>query len=392
MENRPTIELLEKIRSGYCLPALSAIALQLIEMASKETSSVNDLAELIEKDPSLTVRVLGLANSALLRNGTQITTLGDAVRKIGIDRLRIMTLSLSLRDVYPMGKRGPLDYEAFWRSSLYRALIAKSLARELRTCKPDEAFIAGLTLEIGLLVFYDLLLKGKSDVPTLSLYPMEGLLDWERQTFGLTHRQAGAEALRYWRFPDAFIECQAVYPGAPNKENISPLAFTCSVAGKFASLISEKSAGWHVTFVETELSFGIGSATLADILAAAFDEVESTALSLNLEMSKEKDILGLMAKARDILNKLTDTAASWAHFAFDSRRHAGPSVPQKETGYPLQERLRIVAKEIGAPLKTIVDFAAKLNARLDPGSIEGAQARVIMEEAKKVELALSMLL
>jgi len=69
-----------------------------------------------------------------------------------------------------MGKVGPLDYENFWRISLYRGLIAKSLAHHLKSCNPDETFVAGLILEIGFLIFYDIFLKGGKDetIPDLS--------------------------------------------------------------------------------------------------------------------------------------------------------------------------------------------------------------------------------
>lgn len=65
-----------------------------------------------------------------------------------------MGLLLSLRNTFPMGKVGPLDYEKFWRIfSLYRGLIGKSLAHHLKSYNPEEAFVAGLILEIGFLIF-----------------------------------------------------------------------------------------------------------------------------------------------------------------------------------------------------------------------------------------------
>jgi len=58
------VDLLETIRSGYRLPHLSTVATKLVELASDDTCSAKDLATLIEKDPSLAIRVLTMANSA----------------------------------------------------------------------------------------------------------------------------------------------------------------------------------------------------------------------------------------------------------------------------------------------------------------------------------------
>ena len=53
--------------------------------------------------------------------------MAQAILLVGHTRLRVMALSLSLRDSFPFGKAHSLDYEYFWKASLYRALIAQDL-------------------------------------------------------------------------------------------------------------------------------------------------------------------------------------------------------------------------------------------------------------------------
>src|SRR5208283_1166780 len=113
--------------------------------------------------------------------------------RVGSDHLRVMALSLSLRDTFPMGRVGPIDFEKFWRSSLYQALIAKSLARKLRTCNPEGAFTAGLVLEIGFLIFFDIFLKGKEvEIKEIELHTLESQLAWETKNYGIDHRKIGS--------------------------------------------------------------------------------------------------------------------------------------------------------------------------------------------------------
>src|SRR5271157_4434758 len=257
--------ILQKIREGYLLPVLSPVAISLMELASSETSSVDDLAYLIAKDPSFTVRLLGLANSAFFRNAEQITTIENAVMKIGFTRLRIMALFISLRDTFPMGKVGPMDYEQFWRASLYRAILAKGLAKSFRNCNPEEAFVAGLTLEIGLLIIFDLFIKGKvDDMP--APYPLENLLMWEKAQFGIDHREIGEQALRHWKFPEMFLQCQKIHLNEKPQAELHPLALLCDTARRFSYVVSEKAAGWHVIFTETETIYGIKSSVLTPLL------------------------------------------------------------------------------------------------------------------------------
>ncbi|MFP4037938.1 MAG: HDOD domain-containing protein, partial [Desulfobacteraceae bacterium] len=203
----------EKIRSaiaaGYNLPALSPVAMEAVELASREGVPASKIAGVIERDPSLAARLLKLANSPFFRAGMPIGTLTQAVVKLGFDRVRMMALSISLRDTFPMGKKGPMDYEKFWRLSLYRALIAKALASHLKTAHPEEAFVGALLEEIGLLVFYDLFIKDRiENPPPLDLDDLENLLLWEKEAFGIDHRQVGRFVLSQWAFPDKILLCQ----------------------------------------------------------------------------------------------------------------------------------------------------------------------------------------
>ena len=235
--------LLKSIASGYSLPPLSVAAIKLIELASDDTSSADDLARVIDKDPALAARLLTLANNAFFRSISPVSTLKQAIVRIGFHQLRIMALSLSLRETFPMGKEGGMDYEKFWRSSLYRALLAKSLARHLKSCNPEEAFAAGLIHEIGLIIFFDLLLKGKDGGFTIDLARLEWTLAQERDRYGIDHRQTGEAALRYWKFPDDMIACQSLYGNEALLEDAPPLARVCEMARRLSQTLFQYSKG-----------------------------------------------------------------------------------------------------------------------------------------------------
>ncbi len=294
--NRKNNSILEKIGEGYGLPVLSPIALRLRELASSETSSIDDLTSLITKDPSLAARLLKLANGAFFGNAGQITTIEHAVMRVGFTRLRDMALAISLRDTFPIGKVGPMDYEKFWKSSLYRAIIAKGLTSTVGTCNPEEVFVAGLTLEIGLLIFFDLFIKGKVDSMP-GPYPFETLLAWEQAQCGVNHREIGRQALRYWNFPEIILECQVACLNEKQQGSVPPLALICDAARRFSYLISEKGVGWHVTYTDIETRCGIKSQVLTPLLVSAFNEVQEISESLKVKICREGDLIELLEKA-----------------------------------------------------------------------------------------------
>ena len=375
-------DLFRRLESGYALPSLSVIAIRLVELASEENCSVTELAALIGKDPSLTVRLLKLANSAFFRGGEPAITLKQAILRIGFRQLRIMALSLSLRDTFPMGTVGALDYERFWRTSLYRALLAKSLARHLGTCDPEAAFVGGLTLGVGFLIFYDLFIKGSETQLERGLDALDRLLAWETERFGIDHRMVGEAAMRYWKFPEEIIICQQGY----KPEVTLPLPRLCESARVLSHMLLHKSTDFQSLFSEAKDSFGLSNDTINDIILATFEEVQDIAETLRIETNKEKDLLDLMEKANRALSHISERISSLRHeeslpsFESLSGRTAGQEY--------VAETLQAVAHEIRNPLVTVAGFARRLAATVDPLSKGGAYARIILEEARRLEAAL----
>jgi HD-like signal output (HDOD) protein len=378
-------EILDRISSGYSLPALSPVAMRLVRLASIENITIDDLAEVIEKDPSLTIRLLRLANSAFLCHTGQVTTINQAINVMGLNRLRIMALSLSLRDTFPLGRVGPFDYEEFWKISLYQALLAKSLSERLKTCPSDEAFIGGLTLEVGVLLFYDLLIKGKKEVPNIHMQPLLPLLQWEDESFGINHRQIGEAVLKYWGFPDNIILCQKYYNIGTDTGKVPELAFVCDMAREFSALIRQKSMDWQMSFSRAEGIYHLEYDVLSDILISVFEEVQEISASFRVEMNRKQDMLALMEKANNALSALFEKVAHLNDIKAVTQQ---PSASVAGKDMSVKEALQVVVHEIRNPLTAIGGFARKLEKKLNPSSEEWQYVRIIVEESMRLEAAI----
>ncbi|MBN2655252.1 MAG: HDOD domain-containing protein [Nitrospirae bacterium] len=379
-------EIIDKIKSGYSLPSLSTVALKLVEMASVETTSVDEMTNLIEKDPALTVRLLKTANSAFFRTQSPITTVEQSIMRIGLNHLRMMALSLSLRDTFPLGKVGSMDYEKFWRASVYQALLAKSLANQLKICKPEEAFVAGLVLEIGFLIFHDLFIKNSDIKFENRLYPIEDQIAWEEENFGINHRKVGKAALTFWQFPQIIVECQDYYAANIGDQDIPPLARMTVVAHEFSSLICDESLQWDTIFNKTENIYKIDHDILTDMLISTFEEVEQLAASLKVEMNRQNDIIALIEKAHSALTTLSHKLLS-PDRTLPSFSNLAESINDEK----VRSALQAVAHEIRNPLVAVGGFAKKLAASIDPASPEWQYVEVITKEAERLQKAFSMM-
>jgi HD-like signal output (HDOD) protein len=388
MDKEKISEFLEKLESGYSLPTLSPIALKLVELAADENSSVKDLVDLIEKDPSLAVRLLKLANSAFFSTVHPCATLNQAVVNIGFNRLRIMALSISLRDTFPMEKEGPLDYNQFWRISLYRALIAKSLAGYLESTNQDEAFVAGLIREIGLLIFYDIFIKGKDEQVSLDLVPIEDLMAWEKERYGIDHREVGEAALGYWNFPDNIVNCLRSPAAKDDDSNVSDLMKVCNIADSVSAILFLETGQFHSIYEEVGKYLGLDRDKINNMLIQTFAQVDDIAVNLKVELDKEKDLISIMEKANNALSHISEKIAE------------GDSVVRERGDYPsldsldsddnvVTNTLQAVAHEIRNPLLAVGGFAKKLSDSLEPDSKGGRYSKIILKEASRLEKVLS---
>jgi HD-like signal output (HDOD) protein len=384
-------KLIGRLEAGYALPALSIVAMRLVELASDDACSASDLAGLIERDPALATRLIRLANSAFFKTGQPATSLKQAIMRIGFHQLRIMALSLSLRETFPMGRIGAFDYEEFWRASLYRALIAKSLASRLKTCNPEEAFVAGLTLEVGFLILFDLFIRERGSEIGGELDRLDELLPWERGEYGIDHREVGEIVLRFWKFPETVTECQACHGRAAFPPRQAPsLATICDLARELSGALLQPSQDFTVLFEYGRETFGLDHNSINEIVLDAFQQVMEIAESLKIAVNRDTDLLELMEKANRALSRISERIARYQDRAEGDAPPSFETLAAKAGGHaPIAYTLEAVAHEIRNPLVAVAGFAKKLATSLDPSSKGGRYARIILDEARRLEVALN---
>ncbi|SPF44825.1 hypothetical protein SBDP1_500049 [Syntrophobacter sp. SbD1] len=379
--------IIRQLESGYALPPLSALAVKLLELASDEEATVEQMVMLIEKDPSLTVRLLNLANSSFFGAGRPAATLSHAVMRLGGNQIKLMALSISLRGAFPMGRVERFDYEMFWRVSLYRGLIAKALAQRSGAVNPEEAFLSAMTLEIGLPILFDLFIKGRPARFELDMEPLGKLLANERAAYGLDHRQVGAAALRFWKFPDHIVECQRLYGEAARVPGVSVLCALCDLARLFSKILLKSPGAFHLFYAEAGRILHLSHEDIHEIVIETFAEVEAIALGLKLEIDKDKDLMEVMEKANRALVRISQKISQFSEEKFHEELPSFASIDQKAK--MVTDTLQAVAHEIRNPLMAVGGFARRLAISLDPLSQPGKYAKVILEEALRLEETLA---
>ena len=226
------------------LPAIPSIAQKILSIRIATDEGERALLELIEKDPSIMSKIIGLANSPMFGTNRKILSLNDAVALMGTKRVKMIALSFAIMTSMTRKSEGILDVQKLWKHSLSVAMTMETLARYMpydRRPADDEIYLSGLLHDIGFLVL-DSLDRQLSDqfhsrLASESGCPMEKI----EAELEISHGELGAKLAIHWGLPEPIIAV-ARYHHSPNDERAAvgqPLVGMSNLAGKLLPSLCE---------------------------------------------------------------------------------------------------------------------------------------------------------
>jgi putative nucleotidyltransferase with HDIG domain len=193
------------------LPAAPAVYRELTQALADDDATAHDVARIFSSDPALCAKILQVVNSAFFGLGRSISSPDEAVTYLGLDTIRMLTLSLAGHSSMPGASRTLID--TLQRHSLQTASLARRIAHG--SACADNAFLAGMLHDIGKLVI------SASDpeyVPQLlRAAGCDGgvLVELEHDRYGCTHAEVGSYLLSLWGLPFDVVEAVALHHHGP---------------------------------------------------------------------------------------------------------------------------------------------------------------------------------
>ena len=197
---------LQSLIGDYELPSFSAAVMKVLTVLRDPDFSMTEVAEHLEGDPGLHVRVLKTVNSAAFGLSKRVGNLHHAVTLLGRSRLETIVLSQAVNSILPSVEMPFFNMTQFWLTAARRASIARALAHHLHPVTQIEAFTAGLLQDMALPILvstrpeeYKVILeRWNSDINS-------SLTALERETFGYDHSTVGALLAEKWDLPKYLI-------------------------------------------------------------------------------------------------------------------------------------------------------------------------------------------
>ncbi|MCK5639748.1 MAG: HDOD domain-containing protein [Gammaproteobacteria bacterium] len=231
----PDEVLKQTIESVDKLPAMPWIAAELLKRRNNPYIKASTLAEIIEKDPSLSAQLIRYASSPLYAYQGKLESVEQAIiRVLGLDFVMDLAFGLSLGKSLRMTSDGPLGLKAFWNHAIYCASLTQMLCNTIEPIRrppPGMGYLAALIHNFGFLLLGHLFPTQFKYLNNIAeKFPDQDISDLESEILGTGHNQMGQWLMKSWKMPEEIIEAVTYHHDPEHNSDYSNYASLIYIA------------------------------------------------------------------------------------------------------------------------------------------------------------------
>ena len=180
------------------LPTFPDVAIKAREAADNENTTAVELAKIINTDTALSARLLKVANSPLFRARNKIENIQIAITRMGNRVVRNLIMSITVEQMFKARSQVMAErFKKAWEHSIHVAAFSRVLAISSPHLDPEQAMLAGLIHDIGVLPI--LLEAEKHDYFIGNPRALDKIIDE-------LHTDVGRLIVEHWDFPESLTE------------------------------------------------------------------------------------------------------------------------------------------------------------------------------------------
>ncbi|MFT6989188.1 MAG: HD-like signal output (HDOD) protein [Paraglaciecola sp.] len=178
---------------------LPEAVIKIKQLIDDDTTSMDDIAEVINYDPAIMSQVLKISNSALYKFPNTITTVTKSIQVIGTRSIYDLVLAYGVANAFKDIDPDVVDLEKFWEQGVSCALLCKYLAEEVGLKEPEKLFVCGLLHNLGELVLVQLNPAEANKCASISSENTPLML--QKKYLGFSYADVSSELLKLWGIP-----------------------------------------------------------------------------------------------------------------------------------------------------------------------------------------------
>ncbi len=217
MSNNSKATWVEKLSTTE-MPVLSAVMRQLNRLTGDDDTEVNQLAEVILKDPHLTSQILKIANSVQYNpSNNSISTISRAIVLLGFRGVRSLCISLMVVDSL-LGKEPRERLLKVMARSFHAAVQAKEVFKQVSDKRHEEVFIAALLYNLGEMAFWAYGGQTADKLDDELKQSMSGSHELIEKELGISFKILSRELGKVWNLGDTLQEALSSSNTSSNKQ------------------------------------------------------------------------------------------------------------------------------------------------------------------------------
>ncbi len=258
-------------KSDPQLTSTPNVYFELKKIVDDPVKSLADAAFVIENDPSLSIRLLKIVNSAFYGFPSKIVSIERAMSLIGAEELQNIVLGTVVIDRFSDIPEGLMSMGDFWARSIRCGLIAQEVDRFLGKEFSETAFLCGILHNIGQLVFFrripelsreiNMMIENKENPTYLDEIKIE------EEVLGFDHYQTGAELTKLWQLPEVLTKSIQLHSYPDSVEKYHKLASIIRLADNYSKMET-----FSCDLAANNLEISIDD--ISNILDKAFEDFE----------------------------------------------------------------------------------------------------------------------
>jgi putative nucleotidyltransferase with HDIG domain len=265
-------DITKKIRNiDLKLPEAPSIIAELNQVIDDPFATSNDVAQVVQKSPSLASSLLRIVNSACYGFPSKIDRISRAVTLIGTREISGLALGICVLQTFKDISGDIIDMRSFTRHSIACGTVARILAALKNYQETEQMFVSGLLHDIGKLIVYKYFSTDAESIFNLAADNGKSVYESEKSILGISHTHIGKFLLRKWKLPRD-LENNIVYHHSPSHAPDPAKASILQMADLIANALGIGSSGEQIIpafDVKAWDAIGISNATVKTVMRQA---------------------------------------------------------------------------------------------------------------------------
>jgi len=274
----------EKIhRIDVQLPEAPELISELNAVISDPLGTSNDIAQVVNKSPSLAAMLLKLVNSAFYGFPAKIDRISRAVSLIGSKEISNLALGLCVMRAFDDISPDVIQLPVFMKHSVACGLMARIMGARVNMKQTEQLFVAGLLHDIGKLIVYKYFPNGAVECFAEAAESNDSVYRAERKVLGLHHTQIGRMLVKKWQLP-AELEDVIVHHHSPAQASHPGKAAIVQMADLLVHTLGVGNSGeWMVPHFDHPYwaKLGLANSSLSTIVHQALHQLQSIDAAFN---------------------------------------------------------------------------------------------------------------